>query len=304
LTSPVFPEEEFEKEQEKALEEIKEQEDDLYQFTSHRVMEVLFPGHPLGYSNLGLPEQVKDMSRNDVSEFFKANYVGSGMVISVVGDIFIRDVKDRLMSKLSDIPKGSLSEVREPKLAAIEAPVKVHERKNREQAQIMVATRTFSRNDPRGPAMDVLKNILSGSMSSRLFTNLRGKDSLAYSVFAAHVGTRVTGYFFATLSTAVERAETAQARLVEELEKIRNEGFSDEEMNDAKQYIIGQHALELVNNQAQADVFAGDEFLGLGFDYFEKYPELVKAVKREDVTKIMQENLLGSGSYVLGITTP
>jgi len=304
MTSPAFPEEEFEKEQEKALEEIKEQEDDLYQFTNHRVMEVLFPDHPLGYSNLGLADQVKEMSRNDVSEFFKENYVGSGMVIAVVGDIFIRDVKDRLMSKLSDIPKGSLSELREPRLSRIEAPVTIHERKNREQAQIMVATRTFSRNDPRGPAMDILKNILSGSMSSRLFTNLRGKDSLAYSVFAANVGTRVTGYFFATLSTAVERAETAQTRLLEELEKIRTAGFSDEEMNDAKQYIIGQHALELVNNQAQADVFSSDEFLGLGFDYFEKYPELIKGVKRENVTDIMQEYLLGSGSYVLGMTTP
>lgn len=304
LTQPAFPEEEFEKERDQALEEIKAQDDDLYQFTSHRVLNALFPDHPLGYSNLGLADQVKDMRRSHVKEFFKKQYVGSGMVIAIVGDIFIRDVKDRLISKLSEIPQGSVVEMREPKWQKIASPVTVTERKNREQSQIMVATRTFSRNDPRGPAMDILTSILSGSMSSRLFINLRDRDSLAYAVFAANVGTRITGYFFATLSTAVERTETAQARLIEELEKIRTEGFTDEELNDAKQYIIGQHALELVNNVAQAEVFSSDEFLGLGFEHAEKYPGLVNSVKREDVVNIMQEFLLGSGSYVIGVTTP
>ncbi|HEY9071444.1 MAG TPA: pitrilysin family protein [Candidatus Ozemobacteraceae bacterium] len=304
LTSPSFPEQEFETEQGKALEQIKEQDDDLYYFTSRNVLETLFPGHPIGYSNLGIADQVKNLRRSDVKKFFEQNYVGSGMVIAVVGDIFVRDVKDRLMSRLSEIDKGSQPELREPRFNPITEPATVTARLNREQAQIMVATRTFPRNDPRGPAMDVLKNILSGSMSSRLFSNLRDKDSLAYSVFAANVGTRVAGYFFATLSTAVERAETARVRLIEELEKIRTEGFSDEEMNDAKQYIIGQHALELVNNQAQAEAFASDEILGLGFEYHAKYPDLIRSVKREDVTRIMQEFLLGSGSYVLGMTTP
>jgi len=304
LTGASFPEDEFEKERDQALEQIKAQEDDLYQFTSRHVLKALFPDHPLGYPSLGLADQVKDMRRSHVKEFFRKQYVGSGMVVAVVGDIFIRDVKDRLMSQLSAIDKGSLNEMREPKWQKISSPVTVTERKNREQSQIMVATRTFSRNDPRGPAMDILTNILSGSMSSRLFTNLRDKDSLAYSVFATNVGTRVTGYFFATLSTAVEKTETAKNRLIEELEKIRTQGFTDEEFNDAKQYIIGQHALELVNNEAQAGVFSSDEFLGLGFEHAEKYPELIKSVKREDVEKIMQEFLLGSGSYVLGVTTP
>lgn len=304
LTSPSFPDEEFEKERDQTLEEIKAQDDDLYQFTSHNVLKALFHDHPLGYSNLGLADQVKDMRRSNVKEFFRKQYVGSGMVVAVVGDIFIRDVKERLMSQLSTIEKGGADEMREPKWQKIQSPVTVTERKNREQSQIMIATRTFSRNDPRGPAMDILTNILSGSMSSRLFSNLRDKDSLAYSVFASNIGTRVTGYFFATLSTAVEKTETAKNRLIEELEKIRTQGFTDEEFNDAKQYIIGQHALELVNNEAQASVFSSDEFLGLGFEYAEKYPEMIKSVKREDVEKVMQEFLLGSGSYVLGITTP
>lgn len=304
LTQPAFPEDEFEKERDQTLEEIKAQDDDLYQFTSHNVLKTLFPDHPLGYSSLGLADQVRNIRRSNVKEFFRKQYVGSGMVVAVVGDIFIRDLKDRLMSKLSEISQGNAGEMREPRWPKITSPITVMERKNREQSQIMVATRTFGRNDPRGPAMDVLTSILSGSMSSRLFTNLREKDSLAYAVFAANIGTRITGYFFATLSTAVERTETARTRLIEELEKIRTQGFTDEELNDAKQYIIGQHALELVNNVAQAEVFSGDEFLGLGFEHAEKYPELIRAVKREDVEKIMQEFLLGSGSYVIGVTTP
>ncbi|MFZ2957020.1 MAG: pitrilysin family protein [Candidatus Ozemobacteraceae bacterium] len=304
LTSASFPEEEFKKEQEKALDGIKSQQDDLFSYTYFQSLAALFPDSPLGYSNLGLPDQVRNLKRNESQNFFKKNYVGSGMVVAIVGDVYSQEVKDRLGSIFSSILKGNQSELKDMKLEELEKITEVSGQKNREQAQILVATRTFPRRDPRGPAMDVLKNILSGSMSSRLFTNLRDKDSLAYSVWASQVGTRNLGYFFATLSTAVGKLETAKTRLVEELEKFRTAGFSDEEFNDAKTYIIGMHALNLVDNQSMADTLSSDEYFGLGFDHYSRYPDIIKNVSKEAVQDISQKFLLGSGKYVIGITKP
>ncbi|MBF0500037.1 MAG: insulinase family protein [Candidatus Riflebacteria bacterium] len=304
LTSATFPEEEFKKEQEKTLDAIKSQQDDLFYYTYYQGLAALFTDSPLGYSNLGLPDQIRNIKQSECANFFKKHYVGSGMVVAISGDIYPGEVRDRLAAVFSNISKGNQSDLKEAKLEDIDNVIEVNGQKNREQAQVLVATRTFPRSDSRGPAMDIVKSILGGSMSSRLFTNLRDKDSLAYSVWASQVGTRNLGYFFATLSTAVSKLDTAKSRLIEELEKFRKDGFTDEEFNDAKTYIIGMHALNLVDNQSMAETLSSDEFFGLGFDYYSRYPEMIKAVTKESVHEIAQKFLLGSGKYVIAVTKP
>lgn len=304
LAGADFPESEFRKEQDMVQQKIKQQMDDLFPFTYYPTLAKIFPDSPIAYSALGLPDAVKNLRRSDASQFFKKHYIAQGMVISIVGDFFVAEMREKLVKMFGKLPEGKTAELKEPPVQEIEKPIEVTGQKNREQSQILVATRTFPRSDPRTPAMDVLKNILSGSMSSRLFTNLRDKDSLAYSVYGANVGLRNAGYFFATLSTAAAKTDTARTRLIEELEKIRKEGFSDEELEDAKKYILGQYALGLVDNISQADQFSSDEFFGVGFDYFTKYPDLIRNMKKEEVAKIAQDFLLGSGKYVVGITKP
>jgi zinc protease len=141
-------------------------------------------------------------------------------------------------------------------------------------------------------------------MSSRLFKNLRAKDSLAYSTWAFNVGMANGGYFLASISTAASKVATATQRLKEEIDLFRDQGFTDEEFEDAKKYLIGQYALTFVNNASMADNYASDEFFGKGFDYFRKYPNLINAVTREQVTDVARSYLLASGSYSLAITQP
>ncbi len=304
LTKADFPEAEFRKEQEIALEKLKAEEDNLFPFIYYRTLKALFPDHPIGYSSLGLAEDVKNLRRSDCVQFFRKHYVGSGMVVAVVGDFYPSEIKDALVKRFETISRGSLPELKEPKVDPIAQPLEITAQKNRQQSQIIVATRTFPRNDPRGVAMDVLRTILSGSMASRLFTNLRDKRSLAYSVWGTNVGMRTAGYFFATLSTAVGKLDEARAALVDELEAIRTGGFSDEEFEDAKKYILGQYAIGLVDNLSQADTFSTDEFFGLGFDYHRKYPDLIKNVSKDAVKAIAEEFLLGKGAYAVGFTRP
>jgi len=304
LTKASFPDAEFKKEQAKALEMIKAEEDDLFQFTYTNTLSALYPDYQLGYSTLGTVKDVKNMKRSDLTQFFKKHYVGSGMTVAIVGDFFISEMKDKLIKMFSEIPQGNIPEFKERNFPQIEKPTEVLGKKNREQVQVMVATRTFPRSDPKTPPMDILKNILSGSMSSRLFVNLRQKQSLAYTVFCYNVGSKMAGYFFATLSTKVSNLDKAKEGLIKELDDIRLNGFTDDEFADAKKYIIGQYALSLVDNVSQANVFSADEFFGLGYDYFQKYPELIKKTTKESVNDISKEYLLGSGSYVIGITKP
>lgn len=304
LDRPEFPGTELDKMKTQVEAWIKGEEDDLYQYTSQGLLEALFPGTPVGYSANGKIEDVKRFSVQDLKEFYKKHYVGSNMVVAIVGDFYMGELKDQLLAGFGRFSSNKPKEVKSLEFKEIKTPIEVTLQKNREQAQIVYAARTFPANDEKTAAMTVAENILSGSMSSRLFQNLRAKDSLAYSTWAYNVGMANTGYFMATISTAAGKVATATARLKEEIDLFRDKGFSDQEFEDAKKYIVGQYSLTLVDNLSMADNFTSDEFFGKGFDYYRKYPSIINAITKEKVAEVARDYLLASGSYGIAITKP
>jgi zinc protease len=304
LEKPDFKEEEFSKMKAQVQDWIKKEEDDLYKYTANHALEALFPDTPIGYSTYGKLDDLKRIKRSDLTSFHKKYFVGSNMVVAIVGDFYAQEMKEELLSQFGRFEEGKVKDVELPKLKEIKEPVLVNLKKNREQAQIIYLARTFPANDEKAAAMTIIQNILSGSMSSRLFKNLRAKDSLAYSTWAFNVGMTNTGYFQATISTDASKVATATERLKEEIVDFRDNGFSDKEFEDAKKYIIGQHALSLVDNLSLAQNYTSDEFFGKGFDFSMKYPEIIASTTRKEVEEVAQKYLLASGSYVLTITQP
>lgn len=304
LEKPDFPGSELDKMKTKVGEWIKADEDDLYKFTSNALLEALFPGSPVGYSVYGKPDDIKRFKASDLKDFHKKHYVAGNMVVAIVGDFYASELKENLLAGFGRFSSSKPKELKAASFKEIKEPIEVKLQKNREQAQIIYAARTFSAADEKVPAMTVAQTILSGSMSSRLFQNLRARDSLAYSTWAYNVGMADNGYFMAAISTAAPKTATATLRLKEEIDLFREKGFSQQEFEDAKKYIIGQHALSLVDSMSQADNFTADEFFGKGFDYFKKYPSVIEATTMDQVKAVAQEYLLASGSYGLAVTTP
>ncbi|MBU1108694.1 MAG: insulinase family protein [Candidatus Riflebacteria bacterium] len=304
LDKPDFPSSEVDKLKKQVEDWIKADEDDLYKYTSQGALEVLFPDTPVGYSAFGKIDDVSRIKIQALKEFHKKHYVGANMVVAIVGDFYSRELKESLLQGLGRFPQGKANEFKEFKLKDVIEPIKVNLQKNREQAQIIYASRTFAAKDEKTAPMAIATTILSGSMSSRFFKNLRAKDSLAYSTWAFNVGMVNGGYFLASISTAASKVATATLRLKQEIDLFRDEGFTDEEFADAKKYIIGQYALTFVDNRSMADNYASDEFFGKGFDFYRKYPDTINAVTREQVTEVAKSYLLASGSYSLAITQP
>lgn len=304
LDKPEFPTAELDKLKKQVEDWIKADEDDLYKYTMQGALAALYPDTPVAYSSYGKVDDLKRFKTQDLRDFHKKHYVGSNIVVAIVGDFYTRELKDVLLQNLGRFAQGRPNDLKAFKLKDIKEPVEVTLKKNREQAQIIYTARTFAANDAKIAPMAVATTILSGSMSSRLFKNLRAKDSLAYSTEAFNVGMANGGYFLASISTAASKVATATRRLKEEIDVFREEGFTDEEFDDAKKYLIGQYALTFVDNSSMANNYASDEFFGKGFDFYRKYPELINAVTREQVSEVASEYLLASGSYSLAITQP
>lgn len=304
IEKPDFPSEELEKLKAMFEDQLLTEQDDLYRFTSLGALSELFPDTPLAYSNYGKSEDLKRIKTHHLKEFHKKYYVGSNMVVAIVGDFYTRESKPMFLQGLGRFSQGKPAEVEPFKLKDIEKVIEVSLQKNREQAQVVYMSRTFPANDARVAPMAIATTILSGSMSSRLFKNLRAKDSLAYATWAHNVSTINGGYFVTALSTAASRVATATLRLKQEIDAFREKGFSDEEFEDAKKYLVGQYALNFVDNSSMADNYSSDELFGKGFDYYRKYSEQIDAVTREQVSEVASASLLASGSYCLAISAP
>lgn len=304
LAKPEFPSSELDRLRSQTEELLASEDEDLYKFTSQQALMALFPETPIAYSSNGRAEDLKRLKRQDLVDFHQKHYVGPNMVVAIVGDFYTRELKDYLLSSFARFESGKGKDSTTAELKDFAEPIRVELKKNREQAQIVYAARTFPASDEQGPAMAVAQTILSGGTSSRLFRNLRVRDGLAYSTWAYNVGMADTGYFLATVGTSADKAASAAISLKMEIDQFRDGGFTDQEFEDAKQFIIGQYALTLVDNLSMADNFSSDELFGKGFDYYRKYPGLIASTTREQVAAVSKQYLLASGSYVLAVTTP
>jgi zinc protease len=205
-----------------------------------------------------------------------------GLVLSVVGDVDPSQVRAQVM-KLFGAAKGK---VQAPKLANVKpAPKPRKEVINDPQAkqtQIALGFATPPANDPARLRLQVIQAILGGQ-GGRLFRELRDKESLAYVVQPFVSMSAHGGGFGIYMAVGPGKEKEAVAGLGRNLDKVRQEEPSPEELERAKAYLLGSQAIDLQKYGSQAMDMAMNELLGLGFDYYMKYPQAMQAVTASQV---------------------
>lgn len=304
LVDPDFQSSELDKLKTQVEESLQLEEQDIYKFTSQQALMGIFPDTPIGYSNIGTIDDVKKIKRQDLTEFHSRHYVGGNTVIAIVGDFYIREMKEALLSAFGRFSSTSPREMKKLELKEIKEPLVLNLKKNVEQAQVVIANRTLPASDEKSIAMEIAQTILSGGPASKLIASLRDRDSVAFSSWAYNAGMANTGYFLATAITAPPLASQATEGLKKEIELFNQNGFTPDEFERAKKFLVGQYSLSLADNLALADNAASDELLGKGFDFYRRYPQILASTTPELVKSVSSELIMASGSYAIVVTTP
>ena len=160
------------------------------------------------------------------------------------------------------------------------------------QANIILGHAGVSRDNPDYYALTVMNYILGGGgFSSRLTEEIRNKRGLAYSVASFFDTGKYPGSFQIALQTKNSSAREAIALSLQEVERIRKELISEKELDGAKKYLIGSFPMRL-NTQGKLTSFLTQvEYFGLGLDYPEKYPSLIRSITREEVLRVAKKYL-------------
>ena len=299
LRNPAFRQEEIERKRERIKGFLRQREEEPSFLAGRAFIKEIFGEHPYGRLVEGSPDSIDRIKRDDLIKFHSEYFLPNNTILSVAGDLTSEEAHGLIKRylggwKKADTPPRLARRVGEQKRKRV-----VTIDKDLTQANILLGHPGISRDNPDYYAVSVLNYILGGGgFSSRLMQSVRDRMGLAYDVHSFSASYKEGGAFEIVLQTKNESANTAIGEVLKQVERIRNEQVSDQELSDAKSYLTGSFPRKLDTNRKIADFLASVEFLALGLDYPEKYPQYINSVTKEDVLRVARK-YLNAEAYVL-----
>ncbi len=242
LNNSVFDAREMTKERKVIIEEMKMVEDQPDDLAHDKVLELVFKGNPLAKSIIGTPTSLKSISRNVMVDYRNREYTLDSIVVSVAGNFNEEELLKYLEDKFQNFAKDK-KEKKSDKV--LYKPSYRVIKKDIQQSHICLATKGLALEDEQYHALALLNSIMGGSMSSRLFQNIREERGLAYSVFSMASSFKDDGYFNIYAGVSHDKIKDALEGIKEELDLLDRSGVSEAELNMAKEqmkagYIFSQ----------------------------------------------------------------
>ena len=278
---------ELDQEREVVLEEIAMYEDDPQDKVHDLVGSAVFPGQPLGRPVIGTEQVIGRVGEDDVRGYFGRHYTAPNMVLAAAGNITherLVDIGERL---LADVPTSAAPQ--EFEQASPGAQVLVIHEKPTEQYHLALGGPGISRNDERRHAQSVLDTILGGSMSSRLFQEIREKRGLAYSVGSYSVGYADAGQVGLFLGTREENLATACEVIGTELRRIAVETVPADELRRAKEHLKGRLVLSLESPAMRMNRIGKATVTGTELLPIDRIIDRIEAVTAMDIQELAAE---------------
>jgi predicted Zn-dependent peptidase len=244
------------------LQEEKRKRDDETSFSWTILNGLMYGDDPLGRPVLGTSQTISALNRDDLLTFRQANYLPSRTVVAIAGAFderatlkMVKDTFGSLPPSSEPRPSFAAPRLQEGPLIALDV------RQEMNQALFTIAFPTYGCGDDRQYATEVLANALGGGMSSRLFTEVRDKRGLAYSVGAMNSCDSDTGEIIIRAGVELSKAEEALSVIIGELKKLKNEPMSPDELERSVSNLGGSFALGMEASIDIASYYATQEIL-------------------------------------------
>lgn len=295
--------EEFERELAKMTGEIVAELDSPRAKVSDAYYRTMFENHPYGATYTKILENAENIKKQDVIDAYKKILANSKKVISFVGELAFDDIKPQLNDSFGDIENSTDSKAL-PSVQLLNQSKTVEVIKpDANQAHILKGWIVPSFNSEEYASFVLLNIILGASgLSSRLFLELRDKKGLAYVVRSSYETLSLCGNFSIYIATEPKNIEVSMDGFKEEIDKIKTVPVGEEELENAKNNIIGKWAFTQETNSQQACLYAHYGVLGAGFDFNDRAKELIKNVTVKQVQKCAEKYF--TDDFVLSVLKP
>jgi zinc protease len=297
LTEPRFDEEPVARVRGQILSNLRRSQTDPNEIAGKTWSDVLFGDHPYGRETEGTLESVAAITVEDLRDFHARKLARDNLFVAVVGAIDAETLAAEL-----DRAFGGLPEAAElVPVAEVEPREGVHQHVALAvpQTVIRMGGRGLTRDDPDFIPAFIANHILGGGgFSSRMYEEIREKRGLAYSVGTGLAAYDNAGAYIAAAATRADAAGTAIDVMTEEIRRFAAEGPTEDELEKAKSFLIGNYALRFDDSRRIARQLISIQLDDLGIDYIDKRNDLVKAATLDDVRRAAQRVFGGEPSVI------
>lgn len=289
LTGSLYDEVEMDRERGVIIEEINMYHDNPMMHVEDLLETTMFAGSTLGWEIAGSHETMRGMTRDQVIAFRDEHYVPSNMVVVMAGKVpeNAREIVEQTFGTMKAAEKSASRYIA---FANDQADLRVAvEYKDTKQMQLALGFPSFGHADERNRAVTLLSTILGGTMSSRLFINVRERRGLGYFVRSSNSPYEDTGVFAIQAGLDTSRLAEAYTAILEEVEKMKTTLVSDEELQEAKDHVRGKLLLKLENSSERAGWWGMQELHLDKVTTPEDYTKQIDAVTKEQILAVAKE---------------
>jgi len=289
---PAFSGDDIEREKKVVLEEIKMVEDTPDDLVHELFTENFWHNHPLGRPILGSKETVEALNAEGLRHYFSRAYSAPNLIVAAVGNITHEQVRDIVVRAFDGLPTESEPIADTPPRVV---PRIIIRNKELEQSHVCLGTSGYCQDHEDRYSSYVLNTVLGGSMSSRLFQNVREKRGLAYAVFSGLSAYRDAGSMTIYAGCANDAVSELIDVVIAELRRIKDEPMPEAELQRAKDHLKGSLMLNLESTSSRMSHLARQEI------YFDRQFGLdetlegVSRVTQADVQRVARD-LFADGS--------
>jgi len=289
---PTFPPDEVERRRASRLAAFTDERSDPETIVARTGVSALFgPHNPFGYDNSGTEPSIKAMTREDMMNFWKTNYVPNNAALVVSGNIPAGDLKALAESKFGAWKSGELSTAPIGAPETTKAKIVIVDRPGAQQTMVRLLQLGVGRGTPDYPALEVMNSELGGLFSSRINLNLREEHGYTYGASSVFVYRRSLGYFAVGGGIRTDVTAPAVTEILKEIHRMIDAPMKPEELSLAKDSQSRSLPGIFESSGEEAGALSEIFVYNLARDYFSNLPDRLNAVTAEDAEAVAKKYL-------------
>ncbi len=301
LGNSAFPTNEVNKQRTIQLAIIDSEREQPMNIAKDALNNVIFAGHPYRLNMMGRKESVSRLDQAALTDYFHRQAVTGNMTLSIFGDITAKDAEalaekyikriraDRAPARMAFTPKPAL-------------PARLEKREPREQCIVIYGVPGVGLADPRRDALQVLEAAMGG-MSSRLFETVREQRGLAYYASTRQRIGLDAGLFTLFAGTRPDTLPEVERLFREEISRVTTQGLDPEEIERARNILIGGQEMQLEDNSGLAMSCSVNELTCLGYDYDFTTRQRIEAITPEQI-RLAAASILDTNKLAISVVLP
>lgn len=303
MMNPAFPDDRIELAKRQSKTGISRRNDDP-QGIAGREFDRLIYGNSV-YAKQAEYATIDAITRQDLVDFHKKSFVGSNMMVSVIGDFRTADMRRLIEQQFGNIPAGDPIEITFPDFTYEPgAKVNLVDKKDAQQSVVFMGHEGGLRMDPDYAALQVMNQVLAGGFSGRLFQKVRTDLGLAYAVFGAYESNlNYKGSFYTGVMTKPETTAEAIDAIKAEVVRLQEEPVTEEELNRVKDQFLNSLVFRYTSLGSVLGERVSNEYNGVPADLFDRFIEDVKQVTAADIQRVAREKIRTDDMQILVVSS-